>query len=190
MIKIERIMENYSSIAGQYEFKLEPDLLQEGKVASIKLDDNKRKSCKSEFPGCYVIETNNCDLSAKQIWDFYMKLSEVEAAFRAMKSELGTRPIFHRTDSRIEAHLFYSVLAYAILKSIVYKLNQSNYHASWTTIKKRVKTHMRATMIFNDSKSFRIHIRQTGLPEEKAAQIYTLLNVKVFKNQVISKQRV
>jgi len=49
---------------------------------------------------------------------------------------------------------------------------------------------MRATMIFNDSKGFRIHIRQTGLPEAKAAQIYTLLNVKVFKNQVISKHRV
>ena len=82
------------------------------------------------------------------------------------------------------------VLAYSILKSIVYKLNQSNYHASWATIKKRVKTHMRATMIFNDSKGFRIHIRQTGLPEAKAAQIYTLLNVKVCKNQVISKHRV
>jgi hypothetical protein len=41
-----------------------------------------------------------------------------------------------------------------------------------------------------DSKGFRIHIRQTGLPEEKAVRIYTLLNVKVFKNQVISKHRV
>lgn len=190
MIRIGRLREKYSSIAGQYEFKLQPDPIQEGRVAAIELKDSQRNSCKSEFPGCYVIETNNCNLKAKQIWDFYMKMAEVEAAFRAMKSDLGTRPIYHRTDKRIEAHLFYSVLAYAILRSIVYSLNQKDYHASWTTIKKRVKTHMRATMIFSDAKGYRIHIRQTGLPEDKAAQIYTLLNVKVVKNQVITKHQV
>jgi transposase len=51
-----------------------------------------------------------------------MNLSEVEAAFRSMKTELGTRPIYHQKDGRIEVHLFYSILAYAILKSITYKL--------------------------------------------------------------------
>ncbi len=43
MIRIGRIMEKYSSLAGQDEFKLEPDLHLEGKVAGIKLDDNKRR---------------------------------------------------------------------------------------------------------------------------------------------------
>jgi len=122
LIRIGRLKEKYSSIAGQYDFKLSPDPLFEGRVAKIELIDKNRKTCKSEFPGCYVVETNRSDLSARQIWDFYMKMAEVEAAFRSMKSELGTRPVYHRTDKRIEAHLFYSVLAYAILRSILYKM--------------------------------------------------------------------
>lgn len=190
MVRIGRIREKYSAVSGQYDFNIQSDPLQVGRVLSIDLIETKHKSSKSEFPGCYVIETNNCDLSAKQVWDFYMKLSEVESAFRAMKSELGTRPIYHRTDSRIEAHLFYSVLAYAIMKSITYKLNQKGYHASWSTIKESVRSHKRATITFTDSQGYSIHIRQTSLPEQKAAKIYSLLGIKVSKHQVTTKHQV
>jgi len=48
-----------------------------------------------------------------------MTLNEVESAFRAIKSDLGTRPIYHQLDSRIESHLFISVLSYSILKALL-----------------------------------------------------------------------
>lgn len=190
MLRIGGLKEKYGSTASQYEFKLEANPLREGHVKSIELIDIRRKPSKSEFPGCYVIETNNNDLSAKQIWNFYMKLSEVESAFRSMKTELGTRPVYHKTDDRIEAHIFYSVLAYSILKSITHQLNQQDCHASWISIKKQIKTHMRATLMFNDASGYRIHVRQTGLPEGKADKIYKMLKIKVFKNQLITKHRV
>ena len=190
LIRIGRLREKYGSTASGYEFKLNKNPDQPKCVAAIELNDLTRKSAKSEFPGCYVIETNNSDLNAKQIWSFYMKLSEVEAAFRDMKTELGTRPIHHRKDDRVEAHLFYSVLAYAILKSITYILGEQDCHKCWSSIKSDIREHMRSTTMFIDSRGYRVHIRQTGTPEEKAAKIYDLLKVKIFKHQFVSKHQV
>ena len=47
-------------------------------------------------------------------WNFYIQLTEVEAAFRTLKNDLDLRPIYHQLDSRIEAHIFISFLAYCI----------------------------------------------------------------------------
>ena len=117
-----------------------------------------------------------------------MKLSEVESAFRSLKSDLGTRPIFHRTDSRIESHLFISVLAYSILKSIVYSLNQKGYHKSWKTIMTNLENHNRVTIIQKSISSDIYFTRVTGIPEKDAKEIYDLLNISVKKNRKIKKQ--
>ena len=120
-------------------------------------------------------------------WD--MNLSEVEAAFRSLKTELGTRPIHHQKDGRIEAHLFYSVLAYAILKSITYKLSLKDVHISWQSIKQILKTHIRSDTMFNTPDGFRVLIRQTAQPEEEAKKIYSLLNIKIHKKTATQKFR-
>jgi len=41
-----------------------------------------------------------------------------------MKEDLGMRPVFHRKNTRIEAHLFITVLAYHILNAIRYELRK------------------------------------------------------------------
>ena len=55
------------------------------------------------------------DKSAEDIWSLYMTLTRVEEAFRCMKSELGTRPIFHQIARRTQAHLSISVLAISFI---------------------------------------------------------------------------
>ena len=59
--------------------------------------------------GAYVIETNRKDLESEEIWRLYMTLAKVEGAFRALKSDLGLRPIHHHLGRRTAAHLFISV---------------------------------------------------------------------------------
>ena len=190
LIRIGRLKERYGSIASRYDFCLHRDDDNAEKVNGIELLDLNRKPAKAEFPGCYVIETNSIGLSSEEIWGFYMKLNEVEAAFRCMKTDLGTRPIHHQKDTRVEAHLFYSVLAYAILRSITKRLADQDVHMSWTSIKQALSTHMKATTTFTDPEGYRVHIRQTGQPEEEAKKLYSILKVKVMKNQLISKHKV
>ncbi|MBM3119937.1 MAG: IS1634 family transposase [Chloroflexi bacterium] len=190
LIRIGRIKERYGSVAGGYDFCLHRDKKNQHQITRIEQIDLNRKTVKAEFPGCYVIETNSVGLSSEEIWGFYMKLNEVEAAFRCLKTDLGTRPIHHQNDTRVEAHLFCSVLAYSILKSIIRKLADQDIHMSWTSIKEVLSTHMRATIMFTDPEGYRTHIRQTGQPEDEAKKLFSILKVKVNKNQITNKVKV
>ena len=188
-VKIVRLKEKYCSTAANYEIQLQPSNSAPQRIESLIITDRYQKSCKAEFPGCYVIETNYTDFSAEEIWKYYMNLSEVEAAFRSMKTELGTKLIYHQKDGRIKVHLFYSVLAYAILKSITYKLALEDVHISWKSIKQILQTYMCSDTIFNTTDVYRVRNKQTTQPEAKAKKIYSLLNIKVSKNTVSQKYR-
>lgn len=190
LVRIGRLKERYGSIASRYDFCLHRDDNNTEQINQIELLDLNQKTAKAEFPGCYVIETNSVGLSSEEIWGFYMKLSEVESAFRSMKTDLGTRPIHHQKDARVEAHLFYSVLAYAILKTITSKLADHDIHMSWKSVKEALSTHMRTTASFTSPDGYRVHIRQNGFPEKEAKDLFTILKVKVTKNQQISRQKV
>ena len=49
-----------------------------------------------------------------ELWQFYIQLVEVEAAFKTMKDDLHLRPIYHQIEARIEAHIFVAFLAYCL----------------------------------------------------------------------------
>ena len=55
-----------------------------------------------------------------------MTLAVVEAAFRSIKSDLGTRPFYHHGVERTEGHLFIAVMAYHLLCNIEYEMKQQN----------------------------------------------------------------
>ena len=51
---------------------------------------------------------------AAQLWHIYIQLTEAEAAFRALKSEIKIRPFFHQLERRVEAHIMIAFLGYAL----------------------------------------------------------------------------
>lgn len=68
--------------------------------------------------GCYMLRSNSTDQTPEQLWKTYMQLTAVEAAFRAEKSELRVRPIWHHREQRVQAHILFSFLAYAMWKTL------------------------------------------------------------------------
>ena len=50
------------------------------------------------------------------LWDRYMQLVQIEAAFKCLKSELGIRPIYHQLEHRVEAHILVAFLAYCLTR--------------------------------------------------------------------------
>ena len=64
--------------------------------------------------GRYLLRTNLCDREPAHLWQFYIQLVEVEAAFKNLKDDLGLRPIHHRQQDRIEAHIFIAFMAYCL----------------------------------------------------------------------------
>ena len=64
--------------------------------------------------GRYLLRTNLTESDPAKLWQFYLQLVEVEAAFRTLKGDLALRPVFHQDERRIEAHIFIAFLAYCL----------------------------------------------------------------------------
>ena len=64
--------------------------------------------------GRYLLRTNLTESDPAKLWQFYLQLVEVEAAFKTLKGDLAIRPIFHQEEPRIEAHIFIAFLAYCL----------------------------------------------------------------------------
>ena len=86
--------------------------------------------------GRYLLRTNLTATDPAQLWQFYLQLAEVEAAFRDIKGDLAIRPIFHQKESRIEAHIFLSFLAYCV--HITFK-HQLTIHAPGLTVRQALE---------------------------------------------------
>jgi hypothetical protein len=64
--------------------------------------------------GRYLLRSNLCGRDPAQLWQFYIQLTEIEAAFKNLKDDLQLRPIFHQLEHRIEAHIFVAFMAYCL----------------------------------------------------------------------------
>jgi transposase len=72
--------------------------------------------------GRYLLRTNLGAQEPERLWTFYIQLTEVEQAFKELKQDLAIRPIYHRTEPRIEAHIFVAFLAYCLQVTLKAKL--------------------------------------------------------------------
>src|SRR5688572_10385817 len=72
--------------------------------------------------GAYLLRTNLSDRSPEALWRMYVQLTEVEAVFRALKSDLAIRPIWHWVGPRVEAHVMVAFLGYCLWVCLKQKL--------------------------------------------------------------------
>ena len=88
---------------------------------SFRLD--KEKLMKAELrDGHYLLRSNLVGEDPSVLWERYIQLTQIEAAFKTLKSELGLRPIYHQVEKRVEAHIFVAFLAYALSVTLKQRL--------------------------------------------------------------------
>ena len=80
--------------------------------------------------GRYLLRSNMVDGDPAELWRQYMRLSEIEQAFKELKQDLAIRPVFHQKEERIEAHIFLSFMAYCLQVTLK---NLSRPHAPGLT---------------------------------------------------------
>jgi transposase len=73
-----------------------------------------RKKWRESREGIYLLRTNLPAETPEGLWSKYMQLTEAEASFRALKSELSIRPLFHQLESRVKAHVMVAFLGYGL----------------------------------------------------------------------------
>ena len=74
--------------------------------------------------GAYMLRTNLQVGTAEELWARYMQLTEAEASFRALKSELSIRPLFHQLEPRVKAHVMVAFLGYALWVTLKHLLKR------------------------------------------------------------------
>lgn len=138
-------------------------------------------------PGCVIVgaisDTGNVlgadrqGLTAESLWELYVTLTRAEDGFKALKSDFGLRPNYHQLEPRVDAHVFITVLAYQLLRSLLYRLEQKNDTRGWETIKRVVQTHAYTTIELPATDGKLCHLRKAGRPEEQQTAIYEMLGI-------------
>lgn len=140
-------------------------------------EETDKKGIAEKLDGSYLLKTDRLDMTADEIWRTYILLTRVEAAFRAMKSPLMERPIFHRLQHRVQAHIFLCVLAYHLLAAIEKRFLDQGVHTSWWTIRQQLSTHQVVTVVLPAANGKILRVRKGGTPEPIHREIYKTLKI-------------
>jgi hypothetical protein len=128
-------------------------------------------------PGVYCLRSNETTWDAAKLWHTYMMLTDLEAVFRGLKSELGLRPVFHQKDDRTEGHLFITVLAYQLVQAIRRKLAAHGEHLSWIGLRAILAVQQRVTATFRQRDGRTLHVRKTTVAEPALRKLYDALAI-------------
>jgi transposase len=169
---IGRLKERYPRVARYY--RIEYDRAQR-RLVWQELPD--KKAVAEQLDGSYLPKTDRHDLMAEEIWRTYILLTRVEAAFRAMKSPLMERPIFHQLAHRTQTHIFLCVLAYHLLVAIEKRFLDHGIHTSWGTLRQQLSTHQVVTVVLPTTRGTVLKIRKGSTPEPTHREIYATLKI-------------
>ena len=174
--RIGRLREKYPKASAHYQIQVEAD--GKGKKAvAVSWERKPAGNSIATHPGVYCLRTNVTDWDAQRLWSTYVLLTDLEAVFRSLKSELGLRPIYHWKPERSEAHLFVTVLAYQLVQVIRTRLQGREERASWTTLRRRLAGQQRVTAVFRRQDGRTLHVRKATQAEPGQQAIYDALGV-------------
>jgi transposase len=169
---IGRLRERYSRVGRYYQ------VLYDAERRSLSWQEEGEKKRRAErLDGSYVLKTDRRDMTAEQIWRSYILLTRVESAFRAMKSPLMERPIFHQLVHRVETHIFLCVLAYHLLVTVEKTFLDQGIHTSWASLRAQLASHQIVTVVIPTSDGQEIRIRKAATPEPEQKRIYQVLGI-------------
>lgn len=184
--KIGRLKQNNSKASKLYQIDVFKDK-KSGNATKIKWVRNDNPDTKDGFPGVYCLRTSHKDLNEKVLWRTYTMLTDLEAVFRSLKSELGMRPVFHQVTERVTGHLFISVLAYHLAHNIRYRLKQADIVNSWSGLRKQLNGQNRVTIAMHCKNGDMVHVRKSTRPEPRQQQIYSALEMCSYPGVTIKR---
>jgi transposase len=170
--RIGRAKEKHRRASARYEIVV----TQQKEIAThISWSEKNTQTNDDKTNGVYFIRTNYENPNEKELWDIYNTIREVEATFKCLKSDLQIRPVHHQKDSRIEAHLYLTLLAYQLVNTIRHMLKNKGIKYDWSNIKRIMATQTIQTVELPTDKK-RIHLRKPSKPIKEVQEIYQATN--------------
>ena len=174
LVRIGRLKQRYARAARYYDITVEPDP-NSGKAKAIHWQRN--QTIDDTLPGVYCLRTNHKEWDEATLWHTYTLLTDLEAVFRSLKSELGLRPVFHHNTDRVSGHLFISVLAYHLVHTLRFQLKACDIHLSWEGLRRALKGQDRITVELKRKDGRMVHVRKATRAEPRQQVIYDALGI-------------
>ena len=174
LTRIGRLRQRYSRVARYYDIRLEKDAASSNAKALVW---TRIVPTEDTLPGVYCLRTNQADWDESTLWNTYTMLTDLEAVFRSLKSELGLRPIYHHKSARVDGHLFISVLAYHLVHTLRIRLKAQGIHLSWESLRNQFAGQERVTVVLHRDDGQIYHIRKATRPEPHQQVLYNALGL-------------
>jgi hypothetical protein len=101
--------------------------------------DQEKVEAEALYDGKFVLRTNT-KLPAAEVALQYKRLLVVEQLFRAAKSVLESRPIYHQWDATIKGHVFCSFLALVLMHELKRRMALRGYHEEWDVVRRDLES--------------------------------------------------
>jgi transposase len=174
--RIGRLKENSRGVSQHYDIVVTPDATGT-KAASIAWTKTPVEGSMLTHPGVYCLRSDETTWDAETLWHTYTMLTDLEAVFRSLKSELGLRPVYHHKEERTEGHPFITVPAYQLVQAIRRKLEAAGETVSWTRLREILSVQRRVTATFQQRDAHTMHVRKATVAEPALQRLYEALGI-------------
>ena len=174
--RLGRLKEKCRGVGQHYAIELIPDPTGE-KATALHYTRQPIDGSRVTHPGVYCLRSNETTWDAETLWRTFTMLTDLEAVFRSLKSELGLRPVFHHKEQRVDGHLFISVLAYQFVQIIRRRLKEHGIDDRWNTLREILGSQCRVTACFRQADGRTLHVRKPTRAEPQALAIYRALDL-------------
>ncbi len=138
-----------------------------------------RRAWREAREGAYLLRTNLTGESAEELWTKYIQLTEVEAAFRALKSELSIRPFFHQLERRVKAHIMVAFLGYALWVTLKHLLKAKGLELSPAEALAKLSTLHSGEIVLPTTEGREIRLRRITRPTEEQKELLSRLGMRL-----------
>ncbi|HYN24890.1 MAG TPA: IS1634 family transposase [Pyrinomonadaceae bacterium] len=171
---VGRIQARYVSVKDLYRIEVDDE---DGK-ARVKWEViESRRAWREAREGAYLLRTNLKGESPEELWAKYMQLTEVEAAFRALKSEVSIRPLFHQLERRVKAHILVAFLGYALWVTLKHLLRRSGLEQSPAKAMALLSTLQSADIVLPTTDGRQIRLRRITTPVPQQRELLSKLSM-------------
>jgi transposase len=173
-VRIGRILASHPQVADLYEVAVKEA---SGQLSIAWSAKDSQRQWREAREGAYLLRTNLTATTASELWAKYMQLTEVEAAFRALKSELSIRPLFHQLERRVKAHVMVGFLGYALWVTLKHLLRRKQSEWSATRALAELATLQSADIVLPTTDGREIRLRRITEPTAGQQRLLSQLGI-------------
>ena len=138
-----------------------------------------RRAWRDARDGAYLLRTNLVGQTVEELWTKYIQLTEAEAAFRALKSELAIRPVFHQLERRVKAHLLVAFLGYALWVTLKHLLRRRGTGLTPAHALAHLATLQSADIVLPTTDGREIRLRRVTEPTPEQQRLLDQLEIPI-----------